>query len=124
MEAIKKKQGQWGWACEPAFYGFPRNHIQIWNGLNQTIIRTDYLSAEQADFIVKCINGVSDKHFLDMTKEEQEATNEKDLREIALYYGGWDALRKVIDQLENNENEVAYERRNGDAWSCGFADNH
>jgi hypothetical protein len=39
-----------------------------------------------------------------------EATNETDLREIAHWYGGWDELRKVIDKLENNENEAAYER--------------
>lgn len=52
----------------------------------------------------------TEKHFLDMTKEEQEEVNEKDLREMKLYYGDWNALRKVIDMLEDNDNEAAWER--------------
>ena len=52
----------------------------------------------------------TEKHFLDLTKEEQEEVNEKDLREMKMYYGDWDALRKVIDQLEDNDNEAAWER--------------
>lgn len=52
----------------------------------------------------------TEKHFLDMTKEEQEKVNQYDLREMALYYGGWDALKKVIDNMEHNEAEAAYER--------------
>jgi hypothetical protein len=60
-------------------------------------------------------------------QEKQRAENEFDLREMAHYYGGWDELRKVIDRLEDNDNEAAYERHTsggGDAWSGGFADNH
>lgn len=60
-------------------------------------------------------------------QEKQRAENEFDLREMALYYGGWDELRKVIDRLEDNDNEAAYERHTSggsDAWSGGFADNH
>lgn len=52
---------------------------------------------------------------------------EKDLKEIAHWFGGWGELRKVIDRLEDNENEAAYERYTSggpDAWSGGFADNH
>ncbi len=67
---------------------------------------------------------VVEKHFLDMTKEEQEKVNHYDLREMAHYYGSWSELRKVIDQLEENDNEAAAERANGDAWSGGFAENH
>lgn len=47
-------------------------------------------------------------------KEKQEEQNEFDLREIAHWYGGWDELRKVIDRLEDNDNEAAWERRMSD----------
>jgi hypothetical protein len=60
-------------------------------------------------------------------QEKQRSENEFDLREMALYYGGWNELRKVIDRLEDNDNEAAYERHTSggsDAWSGGFADNH
>jgi hypothetical protein len=33
-----------------------------------------------------------------------------DLEEIAHYLGGWDELRKLIDDLENSDDEAAYER--------------
>lgn len=65
--------------------------------------------------------------FLDMSKKQQERTNAKDLKELAHYYGSWDALREVIKRLEDNENEAAYERYtsgSSDAWSGGFAENH
>jgi hypothetical protein len=52
----------------------------------------------------------SQKHFCDLPKEEQEKQNYFDLKEMALYYGGWDELRKVISNTENNEAEAAYER--------------
>lgn len=52
----------------------------------------------------------TEKHFLDMTKEEQQKVNEYDLKEMKLYYGSWDELRKVIKRLEDNENEDTYER--------------
>jgi len=51
-----------------------------------------------------------ERHFLDLSKEEQKKQNEFDLKEMALYYGGWDELRKVISNIENNEAEAAYER--------------
>lgn len=69
----------------------------------------------------------TEKHFLDMTKDEQEEVNHKDLREMALYYGGWDELKKVIAMLEDNDNEAVYERHTSggsDAWAGGFAENH
>lgn len=56
-----------------------------------------------------------EKHFLDMTEDEQQAQNEYDLREMKLYYGGdWNDLRKVIDRLEANDNERAWEKHNSD----------
>lgn len=72
------------------------------------------LDPEKYSTVVKAKSMLSqlenEKHFLDMTKEEQEDRNESDLREMKMYYGDWDALRKVIDQLEDNDNEAAYER--------------
>lgn len=52
----------------------------------------------------------TEKHFLDLTKEEQEARNEYDLKEMKMYYGSWQELRAIIDNLEANENEAAWER--------------
>lgn len=51
-----------------------------------------------------------EKHFLDMTPEEQEEVNHKDLREMKHYYGSWEELKKVIAMLEDNDNEAAWER--------------
>lgn len=39
-----------------------------------------------------------------------EDSCEADLKEIAHFYGGWDKLKKVIQNLEDNDNEAAYER--------------
>lgn len=33
----------------------------------------------------------------------------EDLREIACFFGGWDELRKVINNLEENDNEAAFD---------------
>jgi len=54
------------------------------------------------------------KDFTDMTKEEQERTNAFDLRELAHYYGGWNKLREVISNLEERDNEAAYDRQQED----------
>jgi hypothetical protein len=62
-----------------------------------------------------------------ITTDEVKDQIKSDLKEMALYYGSWDALRKVIESLENNENEDAYEKHTSggsDAWSGGFAENH
>lgn len=48
--------------------------------------------------------------FQGMSTEEQEDSIEKDLREIKDYYGDWKQVREVIDNLEDNDNERAYER--------------
>lgn len=56
----------------------------------------------------------TEKHFLDMTKDEQQEVNEYDLRELKAYYGSWDEVRKLIDQLEDNDNEKAWERHCAD----------
>lgn len=48
-----------------------------------------------------------------MTPEEIENTEkeiEAELKEAAFWYDGWDNLRKVIDRLEDNDNEAAWER--------------
>lgn len=42
--------------------------------------------------------------------QEINRQNETDLKEIAYWLGGWDELRKVIDKLEYNDNEAAFER--------------
>lgn len=54
------------------------------------------------------------KPFLDLTKEEQEDRNEHDLKEMALYYGGFDKLKEVIAVLEDNQNEAAWYRSQND----------
>jgi hypothetical protein len=53
--------------------------------------------------------------------EQQELDNRADLREIAHFYGGWDELRAVIKELEDNDNEAAWERfyGNSDNTSAG-----
>lgn len=43
-------------------------------------------------------------------KELQEHINETELKELAHWYGGWDELKKVIQKLEDNDNEAASER--------------
>jgi hypothetical protein len=50
--------------------------------------------------------------------EIQDDINREDLREIASFYGGWDELRAVIRELEDNDNEAAFER------FYGNSDNH
>jgi hypothetical protein len=50
--------------------------------------------------------------------EQQELDNRADLREIAHFYGGWDELRAVIKELEDNDNEAAFEH------FYGNSDNH
>lgn len=67
----------------------------------------------------------AEKHFTELSKEEQEKEIQFELKESAIYLGGWDKLREFIDQLEQSDNEAAAERaQNGDAWSGGFAENH
>ena len=42
--------------------------------------------------------------------EDITAEIEQDLKEAAHWFGGFDELRKVIDRLEENANEAAFER--------------
>ena len=63
--------------------------------------------------------------------KESEKECETDLKEIAHFYGGWDELKKVIDRLQDNANEAAFDRwaverycGSPDAWDGGIADNH
>lgn len=44
-----------------------------------------------------------------MDAKEISKECEDDLKEIAFWYGGWKELRKVIDRLEENENEAAFD---------------
>lgn len=44
-----------------------------------------------------------------VTPEEQHKINQTDLKEMALYYGGWEKLKKVIHDLEVSEAEAAHE---------------
>jgi hypothetical protein len=59
-----------------------------------------------------------EKYKLELEQEIQESQNRADLREIAHFYGGWDELRGVIKELEDNDNEAAHER------FYGNSDNH
>lgn len=51
-----------------------------------------------------------EKHFLQESVEQQESINARDLKELKHYYGSWQELRAIIDKLEANENEAAWER--------------
>lgn len=55
-----------------------------------------------------------ENHFTELTKDEQEEVNHKDLREMKHYYGSWDELRKVIELLEESDDEAAWERHCND----------
>lgn len=45
----------------------------------------------------------------DTTPEQQHEINRADLKEMATYYGGWDELRKVINDIEGDEAEASFE---------------
>lgn len=47
-----------------------------------------------------------EKHFTELPLDEQHRINHSDLRELRDYYGGWDNLRAVIKDLEDNDNEA------------------
>lgn len=46
--------------------------------------------------------------------ENIEKEIEAELKEAAHFYGGWKELRAVINMLEDNENEAAWERSQND----------
>lgn len=48
--------------------------------------------------------------FINMSNDQIKEQNEFDLKEMAHWYGGFDELRKIIDRLEENANDAAYER--------------
>jgi len=63
-----------------------------------------------------------ENNFQKMTIPQQLAQNEFDLRELKDYYGSWDELRKVIDELEERDwEEYGNRQYEGDG---NFADNH
>jgi len=45
------------------------------------------------------------------TPAEMAEINAADLREMAHYYGGWDELIKIIDNMKERDNEAAYDRQ-------------
>lgn len=47
----------------------------------------------------------------DTEKERIENEIHEELKEAAHWYGGWKELRKVIDMLEDNEAEAAWQRQ-------------
>jgi hypothetical protein len=50
----------------------------------------------------------------DPTAEEIQDSIESSVREAKHWLGSWDELRKLIDQLEDNEQEAAFDRANED----------
>jgi hypothetical protein len=52
----------------------------------------------------------TEKHFIDLPKEEQERINENDIKEMVHYYGGWDEFMEVVNRLKDNAEEAAFER--------------
>lgn len=53
----------------------------------------------------------------DFPVEQIDKECREDLREIAHFYGGWGELKKVIAQLEDNDNEEAWMRSQQDRAS-------
>lgn len=49
--------------------------------------------------------------YSDKTTEQMAEINAADLREMAHYYGGWDELIKIIDNMKERDNEAAYDRQ-------------
>lgn len=67
----------------------------------------DYSALESAR---KLVFHVETENAKPVTEEEIQ----EDLKEISHYYGGWAELKKVVNQLEDNENEAAFERSQND----------
>jgi hypothetical protein len=51
---------------------------------------------------------------LEKVKDEIQDRIESNIQDAAHWLGGWDELRKLIDQLEENEAEAAFDRHNND----------
>jgi len=66
------------------------------------------------------------KHFLDLTVEEQQEQNEFDLQEMKNYYGSWQEVEKIIARLKDREDEAAFELYQESQYGGDgiFADNH
>lgn len=73
------------------------------------VVQMDIKAVEQSFFFQECFMAVVFYKEIvpDMSQEDQ---NRFDLKEMAHYYGSWDNLRKVIDELEHNDAEAAYDR--------------
>jgi hypothetical protein len=54
--------------------------------------------------------------FEGMTEEQIVEANENDLCEMKDFYGSWKEMRRILDELENNENEAAWERSQQDDY--------
>lgn len=79
----------------------------------------DYSPLEHARKVV--FNAEIEKDKLP-TEDEVKA----DIKEIAHYFGGWEELQKIVQQMKDNADEEAGERamNEPEAWEGGFADNH
>lgn len=64
----------------------------------------DYSALEHAR---KLVFSVETENAKPVTEEEIKA----DIKENAHFFGGWDEFKKVVAQLEENDNEAAWERR-------------
>lgn len=94
-----------------------KDEARMWEDSEQSFLQSKHIRglynlAKELENVLILIP--AEKHFLDMTKEEQEDRNELDLKEMALYYGGFDKLKEVIAVLEDNQNEAAWYRSQND----------
>ena len=58
----------------------------------------------------------------ELTKTDTESISEEfeqEITEAANWFGGWDELRKVIDRLEDLDNEKAFDRHCEDKLQNG-----
>lgn len=58
--------------------------------------------------IIKMIEGRP--VFEGMTTDQIDDQNCEDLKEMKHFYGSWKEMHRILDELENNENEAAWER--------------
>jgi hypothetical protein len=54
--------------------------------------------------------------FEGMTKEQIEDCNLRDIQEMKHYYGSWKEMHRILNELENIENQAAWERSQQDDY--------
>jgi len=63
---------------------------------------------------MKAIDHSITRSFDKLTNQEQEEQNRFDLRELYYFYDmDWNKVRKVIEEMEEADNEAAFERATG-----------